>query len=617
MQILKKKFVGLLALLFAVFFAACSDDSGSGTGAGFASEEDDPSSYIAEKIVPIKNKTISGYAQKGPFKAGSVVDIYELELDGETFAQTGKSFTGKVANDKGKFKIPNVSLKSQYALLQVTGYFTSEINGEGVRATLTAVTDLSKRENVNVNILTHLEYDRVLALLGKGMNFTSAKKQAGREVLAAFGIGLEENAAAEDLDVSGESDADAALVAISKLVLAGEKEGTNRDEEDLSGLLANIAGSIGENGTWSGSMTWTERIKNILADWIVMSYSDDECYFWRRYDDFRKVSLPPEANFFYQVYVAWVYTGQFCMSSLDGKVVDGRIFRKSDNVYHFNGDTYKYLCKDGNWRYIGKTISDGDSVTQEWCDNFIEDFSRGKDGEIRKGDITDLDYKYDEKMGKWRRIDSRDTLFSTVCTLNHVGELIENVVGTVSYVCDENGWRQIAVAEENFGATCTDKNRGLCKQFSDSVFCCDSSGWRKVDHAYEEDVLEICTLDKRGKITKGLSGVSYICGGTYDEPSCVDIFGIDTCDYFFQWRHVSKFDSLISPCAGIEKSLSCMGKNVRFLCLRSLWIAEGCVGISTADSLKLIDYRKSGDISNLIFGTDCDRMDVEECPIEI
>ncbi len=67
MKISKKKIVCALAVLFAFFFAACSDDSGSGTGAGFASEEDDPSSYIAEKIVPIKNKTISGcgYASVG------------------------------------------------------------------------------------------------------------------------------------------------------------------------------------------------------------------------------------------------------------------------------------------------------------------------------------------------------------------------------------------------------------------------------------------------------------------------------------------------------------------------------------------------------------------------
>lgn len=368
-------------------------------------------------------------------------------------------------------------------------------------------------------------------------------------------------------------------------------------------------------------MSVAERIENIMKNYWNIWWNDDQCYFRRSYDgysDSRKVSLPPEANILYQIYVAWTSTGQFCTPALDGEV-----FEKNFELYDGGDVRYMYFCNDGKWRFIGRTVrysdySDGWDTTNVWCDNFIEDFSRGKDGEIRKGDITDLDYKYDEKMGKWRRIDSRDTLFSTVCTLNHVGELIENVVGTVSYVCDENGWRQIAVAEENFGATCTDKNRGLCKQFSDSVFCCDSSGWRKVDHAYEEDVLEICTLDKRGKITKGLSGVSYICtGGTYDEPSCVDIFGIDTCDYFFQWRHVSKFDSLISPCAGIKR-LSCMiGKNVDLLCLYSIWVAHGCVGISTADSLKLIDYRKSGDISNLIFGTDCDRMDVEECPIEI
>ncbi len=638
------RFVGLLALLLAIFFIACSDDSGSGTSAGFTSEEDDPSSYIAEKIVPIKNKTISGYAQKGPFKAGSVVDIYELELDGKTFAQTGKSFTGKVANNKGEFKIPNVSLKSQYALLKVTGYFTSEINGDGVRATLTAVTDLSKRESVNVNILTHLEYDRVLALLGKGMNFTSAKKQAGREVLAAFGIGLEENVAAEDLDVSGENDADAALVAISKLVLAGEKEGTNRDEEDLSGLLARIAGSIGENGTWDGSSSIATRISIMAGVNWGFFWDGNECRLTRHYlyekdhvtiSEWREVSFSPEMNLFYQIFISWLYTGQFCMSSVDGKIVTAPAFYKNefDEFNLVRDASYMYLCKDGNWRFIGKTISDGDSVTQEWCDNFIEDLSRGKDGEIRKGDITGLDYKYDEKMGKWRRIDSKDTLFSTVCTLNHVGELIENIVDSViyidetyvdtaTYVCDENGWRKIAAAEENFGATCTDKNRGLCKQFGDSVFCCDSSGWRKAnyrDYAFEKNVMEICTLDKRGKIMKGLNGVSYKCVGGSGFGCGSDIFGVDTCDYFSYWKQVSIFDTLISPCVNTgERYISCMGKNVLVECVGAFWVAYGCVGISTADSLKFLDYRSSGDINNIFFGREyCDRKDVEECPIEI
>lgn len=606
-------------LLLAIFFAACSDDSGSGTGAGFTSEEDDPSSYIAEKIVPIKNKTISGYAQKGPFRAGSVVDIYELELDGKTFAQTGKSFTGKVANDKGEFKISNVSLKSQYALLKVTGYFTSEINGEGVRATLTAVTDLSKRESVNVNILTHLEYDRVLALLDKGMNFTSAKKQAGREVLAAFGIGLEENAAAEDLDVSGKSDADAALVAISKLVLAGAKSGTTRDEEDLSRLLATIAGSIGENKDGLSIFIEQDIAQNIKNNY---DWDGGMC---------RLVNLPSEEAYFYQVYISWRYTRQFCTSALDGKVFD--VFKpyNDDDLRHM------YFCNDGKWRFIGRTVRSFSSsgvwdTTNVWCEDFVENFGSGKDGEIKKGGLTDLDYKYDEKLGKWRRIDSLDTLFSVVCTLNHAGELIENVVDsviysgktyfdTVTYVCDENGWRKIAGAEKNFGATCTDKNRGLCKQFNDSIFCCDTSGWRKAKYFFEEDVSEICTLDKRGKIMKGLSGVSYKCvGGTYDDTSsCVDIFGINTCRYRTTWNKLLALDTLLWLCDGLEERSACKSGNLFFSCtgINGEWRGRGC---DVADPAKLYNLYKSGYISIPSFIAPCNFeyfKNMEECPIEI
>lgn len=505
MKISKKKIVLALAVLFAVFFAACSDDSGSGTGAGFTSEEDDPSSYIAEKIVPIKNKTVSGYAQKGPFKAGSIVDIYELELDGKTFAQTGKSFTGKVANDKGEFKIPNVSLKSQYALLKVTGYFTSEINGEGVRATLTAVTDLSKRENVNVNILTHLEYDRVLALLGKGMNFTSAKKQAGREVLAAFGIGLEESTAAEALDLSGESEADAALVAISKLVLAGEKEGTNRDEEDLSGLLAKIAGSIGEKGDWVDVSGYydPEEPRYGISPWINksnMASRISDLYRWDGESCSESLSSMEE-KYLYHFYISWAYVGQYCTASLEGEIV-------VDSIYHRG----LYYCKDGEWRYVGEGGRNA-GPGFNWCQEFIEEegagLGFGKDGEIQKGDKTGLNYKYDEKMNKWRKIDALDTLFSTVCTEKHNGELAKNN-DSVYYICDENGWRKMTEEDVDEGnlELCSIKNRGVCAKFYNSFYCCDSNGWRNAGE-YDADVGIVCSKD--GEIKKGLTGVSYKC----------------------------------------------------------------------------------------------------------
>ncbi len=539
MKISKKKIVLALAVLFAVFFAACSDDSGSGTGAGFASEEDDPSSYIAEKIVPIKNKTISGYAQKGPFRAGSIVDIYELELDGKTFAQTGKSFTGKVANDKGEFKIPNVSLKSQYALLKVTGYFTSEINGEGVRATLTAVTDLSKRENVNVNILTHLEYDRVLALLGKGMNFTSAKKQAGREVLAAFGIGLEENAAAEDLDVSGESDADAALVAISKLVLAGAKSGTTRDEEDLSRLLATIAGSIGENKDGLSIFIEQEIARNIKNNY---DWDGGMC---------RLVNLPSEEAYFYQVYISWKYTRQFCTSALDGKVFD--VFKpyNDDDLRHM------YFCNDGKWRFIGRTVRSFSSsgvwdTTNVWCEDFVENFGSGKDGEIKKGDITDLDYKYDEKMGKWREIDVLDTLLSTVCTEKHHGE-VAKYKDSVYYICDKSGWRIESDIEVDIGKICSENTLGelgkdkmglsyACYCFDNPVYC----RWEKASEI-TKNVGIGCTKNNIGVIKQASTGVSYKCiSGNYKNFAWSE-----------RWEEISVLDTLAFVCHSNDNIIGC------------------------------------------------------------
>lgn len=210
-----------------------------------------------------------------------------------------------MSNDSGAFKISNVSLNSQYALLRVTGFFKSEINGESVLATLTAVTDLSKRENVNVNILTHLEYDRVLYLLGKGMNFTSAKKQAEREVLAAFGIdGKFKNS--EELNVFGDSDADAALVAISKLVLAGEKENSNRDEESLSGLLAEIATDIEEDGEWKEKVTLGQWLGNYKA-FEILCHEDRV---GNLADKYIRNYILSRRN-----------VGQFCMSSIEGEIV--------------------------------------------------------------------------------------------------------------------------------------------------------------------------------------------------------------------------------------------------------------------------------------------------------
>ena len=146
--------------LFATFFinlvllfTACSSDD---KNAGGTSE--------AENSIAITDKEIAGVTQKGPFTKGSNVTLYELNF--RTRAQTGKSFIGKISDSTGSFSINKIELASQYALLQAEGYYLNEITGKvsASQIALNAISDLSERDNVNINLLTHLEYERAVWL---------------------------------------------------------------------------------------------------------------------------------------------------------------------------------------------------------------------------------------------------------------------------------------------------------------------------------------------------------------------------------------------------------------------------------------------------------------------
>ena len=204
-----------------------------------------------------EGKTISGFAQKGPFLKGSSVTLYEL--NGTTLAQTGKSFKGEVINDRGEFSISDVPFSIQYAHLEVSGVYRNEVSGTktGKAVKLNALTDFSKREKANINVLTHLEYKRVLYLVGTGKSVAAAKKQAETEILKAFGI-ADEFDLAEDLSifVTLNEKGNIALLALSVL-LQGD-----RTEEELSKLLDDIATDLEKDGEWND-----ETAKAKIADW--------------------------------------------------------------------------------------------------------------------------------------------------------------------------------------------------------------------------------------------------------------------------------------------------------------------------------------------------------------
>lgn len=315
------------ALVYATLFAllgACGD---SGTD----KELDSP---YTEK------RTLSGFVQKGPFSKGSKISIQEL--DAVTLLPVGEKIEGTVLNDEGTYSLEFSEFESPYALLTAVGTYRDELTGEVSKATVTlnALVDLTARKSANVNLLTHLEYLRVLYLVkGEDMAFADAKMQAEREVFAAFAISGD-FALAEDLNIYSNGDGDAALLAISVIMLGGlEKDGgsglpfglatKNDDGEENSKLaerITDFAEDLEKDGLWKNGRTAAN-----MADWAVEQGLNG------KFDSFRTQVVSYIDSFWWKI-----YGFDACDSTLDGAAW------LNDNPYSANRGIY-FICKSGKW----------------------------------------------------------------------------------------------------------------------------------------------------------------------------------------------------------------------------------------------------------------------------
>ncbi|MCQ2104139.1 MAG: fibrobacter succinogenes major paralogous domain-containing protein, partial [Fibrobacter sp.] len=483
------------------------DDSSSSVKPGSSSsKKDDPKSsssfkyeqdstaYEQPDVVKVKDKSIAGVSQKGPFVTGSAVKLYEL--DGETYAQTGKSFTGKITSDNGEFGVSSVTLASQYALLEASGYYRNEVSGKksGGTITLNALTDLSDREKVNINLLTHLEYERALFLVGTGVNVPAAKKQAEAEIFNAFGI-QGDFANSEDLNIFSKGEGNAALLAFS-ILMQGD-----RSEAELTELLTKFATDIEKDGEWNDAST-----KAKIADWaneqdlnddlslirfnintwglgtapdfekyvrnfwyanygleacnaenqgeiaaatneLVKTYGtktryycngeawldasdiDKDTYQWTAGEDgeIRLGSVTQSVYYIYDgVRKAWDAASK--IEAALGGCTEAREADISQNTGKVNGTWY--ICKNRKWESTNNITVD----TQGWVE--------GSDGDIKKGDSTDVMYKYDEALDKWEEANENDVGLGLMgCTTNRFGEIGKS--GENKYYCSSKGWVEI------------------------------------------------------------------------------------------------------------------------------------------------------------------------------
>lgn len=121
---------------------------------------------------------------------------------------------------------------------------------------LKLITDMRKHRRVSVNVLTHLELERVYRLVHEGKTVRQAKKQAQREIRKMFNMDANENIDAEDLELFGSREDDAQLLALT-ILLQG-----NRSDAEFKSLLTEIATDIAEDGVWNDSAKMMD-----IAEW--------------------------------------------------------------------------------------------------------------------------------------------------------------------------------------------------------------------------------------------------------------------------------------------------------------------------------------------------------------
>lgn len=313
-------------------------------------------------VTAIKNKSVSGVSQKGPFVTGSTVKLYEL--DGKTYTQTGKSFTGKIASDDGKFSVSSVTLASQYALLEANGYFRNEVTGKKSSGTVTlnALTDLSAREKVNVNLLTHLEYERALYLVGTGVNVSAAKKQAEAEIFNAFGI-QGDFANSEDLDIFSKGEGNAALLAFSVLMLR------DLSEADLTELLTKFAIDIEKDGKWNDEAT-----KAKIADWAQSKDVAGMLATIRSNIEKWNLGTVPE----FEKFVCNFWYTNYGLGDCD-KAREGEVMATKNAFSSTFGTQSRFICKSGAW-------VEASDIEKDFYNS--EKSKGGDDGELWTGSVT-------------------------------------------------------------------------------------------------------------------------------------------------------------------------------------------------------------------------------------
>ncbi|MDR2920051.1 MAG: RagB/SusD family nutrient uptake outer membrane protein [Tannerella sp.] len=230
---MKKNILYLFSFLFALTLltvVSCNDN-------------DDPSPL---PVTPVQKSKLSGLIEKGPFINGSSVSVWEL--DG-ALLQTGNSFSA-TTNNEGFFEINSaMEFASSYVKLSVNGFYFNEITAQqsSSQINLEAIADIKDKNSINANLITHLEYKRVLYLINnEKKSFAEAKKQAEKELLACFLI-TDKEIIPETASITNDNEQANILIAISSILLQSVENESAKDAK-FTELINNFRDDLEKDG---------------------------------------------------------------------------------------------------------------------------------------------------------------------------------------------------------------------------------------------------------------------------------------------------------------------------------------------------------------------------------
>ena len=391
------------------------------------SSENDDIVLDSEKVAT-SLEGVSGYSQKGPFINGSKVTVIELE-SGRTLNQTGNTFESKIQSDDGQFKLNARMMVSQYVELHAEGYYRNEVSGINSEAPLTlyALTDVRKRDGgiVNINLLTHLEYHRVVYLVKeKKMKVSAAKDSAEKEIFGLLNINSKDFFSSEDLNIAGSSEGDAALLAFSVMFQG------NRGVADLTKLLTDVATDIEKDGSWDNATAKAE-----IADWAENADATDRLETIRaNVGGWGLSSMVPN----FEKYIRSFWAQEYGLPSCNKANVDTLLAAGAKRLAESKN---RYVCVDSaGVGYMWRRATDLEKDTYGWA--------AGTDGQIKNGDInTAVRYVYDAAIEKWREMTEAEGYYG-LCTEVIEADTSKNVLfnkinktGNEPYVvCENRQW---------------------------------------------------------------------------------------------------------------------------------------------------------------------------------